>query len=319
MTSAPTQETTTRMRAGQHRARILLGADADPGATATEAWGWQGRTLGTSVIANDQTAWLRLASDPHHYSTFWWDGPSQATTLPRALPRPRLHATCSWTDDHWRYRAELFDRAPNAISPTLVITHDPDLPAAWWEQLRDALHTLANTPTPRIAVQQQYLDHAMPRLLGTPINTRSLAPWTTCHGDLHFANLIGPDLLMLDWEGWGMAPAGYDAARLHATCLLRPATAALVREELAEFLDTPAGRHAELVVITELLHNLRYGTATELTAHLRSRAAQVLGRPVPTPASLTELHPAPGHHRSDRHSGGEAVIIARTDHEESNR
>jgi len=224
MTSAPTQETTTRMRAGQHRARILLGADADPGATATEAWGWQGRTLGTSVIANDQTAWLRLASDPHHYSTFWWDGPSQATTLPRALPRPRLHATCSWTDDHWRYRAELFDRAPNAISPTLVITHDPDLPAAWWEQLRDALHTLANTPTPRIAVQQQYLDHAMPRLLGTPINTRSLAPWTTCHGDLHFANLIGPDLLMLDWEGWGMAPAGYDAARLHATCLLRPRT-----------------------------------------------------------------------------------------------
>lgn len=279
-TSAPSPDTAARMRAGQRRARIVLGAQADE--DTIETWGWQGRTLGTPVIANDRPAWLRLASDPHHYSTFWWDGPGQATALPPELPRPRLQTTCSWTDERWRYRAELYDRTPATISPTLTPATDPDLPATWWQQLRDALNTLATVPTPRTAVQQRYLDRAMPRLLGTPITTTSPTPWTTSHGDLHFGNLCGPELLILDWEGWGTAPAGYDAARLHMTCLPRPATTAHVREELAEFLETPAGRYAELVVITELLDSLRYGAATELAVDLRSRAAHLLGRPVPT-------------------------------------
>ncbi|MBE8523939.1 phosphotransferase [Amycolatopsis sp. H6(2020)] len=36
--------------------------------------------------------------------------------------------------------------------------------------------------------------------------------WTTAHADLHGANLFEPDGVLVDWEGCGYAPAGYDVA-----------------------------------------------------------------------------------------------------------
>ncbi|MGH3550400.1 MAG: phosphotransferase [Pseudonocardiaceae bacterium] len=39
--------------------------------------------------------------------------------------------------------------------------------------------------------------------------------WTTAHADLHWGNLRGPQLCILDWESWRPAPAGYDMATLY--------------------------------------------------------------------------------------------------------
>ena len=38
--------------------------------------------------------------------------------------------------------------------------------------------------------------------------------WTTTHSDLHWGNVTGPELCVLDWESWGRAPAGYDTSIL---------------------------------------------------------------------------------------------------------
>jgi thiamine kinase-like enzyme len=122
----------------------------------------------------------------------------------------------------------------------------------------------------------------MPRYLGIPIDTDAPAPWVTAHGDLHYANICGPDFCLLDWEGWGLAPAAYDAATLYSYSLLVPATADRVHDELAHLLDTPAGRYAQLAVITELLHTTRYGVNLELVQPLRRRAAIILGREIPS-------------------------------------
>lgn len=121
----------------------------------------------------------------------------------------------------------------------------------------------------------------MPRFLGTPIDTKAPGQWTAAHGDFHFANLCAPTLRVLDFEGWGLAPAGYDAATLHSYSLLVPAIAARVRRELAHILNTPGGRFAELAVITELLHTAARGDNAALTEPLRERAATLLRRPAP--------------------------------------
>jgi hypothetical protein len=259
------------MLAAHHYARSVLDVRLDLTNGGRAAWGWQGRTLGLPVTS-PAAAWLRVASDPHHYDTFWWNGTSEATSLPDSLPRPLLRATHHWTDPNWRYRADLFDRTPAPVSTTLVLDHDPSLPASWWTQLRGALRTLTGVPTSRLAVRQARLDSAMPAILGPGVPTRSPGPWTTCHGDLHFGNVCGPNLIALDWEGWGLSPAGYDAARLYLTSLACPDTAAKVRRELAAHLDNPGGRFAELVVITELLSN---DSTRSLSALLRGRAQEL--------------------------------------------
>ncbi|MGK4580176.1 hypothetical protein [Kitasatospora sp. HPMI-4] len=170
--------------------------------------------------------------------------------------------------------AELYD----AVAVPTITTHEPvlraapDLDDAWWDGLAGALDAIATVPSKRVAVRQEYLDRAMPEYLGVRIDT-VVPAWTTAHGDLHWANLTGPTLTVLDWEGRGLAPAGYDAALLHAYSLLVPDTAAEVRQRLGHILDTPSGRFAELVVITELLQTVGRGDNLELEEPLRSRLA----------------------------------------------
>ncbi|WP_237527925.1 hypothetical protein [Streptomyces sp. SID2119] len=96
-------------------------------------------------------------------------------------------------------------------------------------------------------------------------------------GDLHWANLAGPQLSVLDREGWGMAPAGYDAALLHAYSLAVPELAERVRREFSDILASEAGCFAELVVITELLQSAERGDNRELVPALRQRAREVSG------------------------------------------
>ena len=71
--------------------------------------------------------------------------------------------------------------------------------------------------------------------------------------ELHWANLTRDPLVLLDWEGWAPAPAGYDAAVLHAYALPEPDTAAQVREVFAEELDTEAGHLAQLIICAEIV------------------------------------------------------------------
>jgi hypothetical protein len=116
----------------------------------------------------------------------------------------------------------------------------------------------------------------MPGYLGTAIDTKAPA-WITAHGDLHWANLTGPTLTLLDWKGWGAAPAGYDAALLHSYSLLVPDIAAEIRRRLGRVLDTPTGRFAELVVITELLQTTARGDNLDLEQPLRERLSEITG------------------------------------------
>jgi hypothetical protein len=249
---------------------------------AAEAWGWQGRTYSRPVTASDGRAWLRLAASPtDRINATFWNGPLAAQkSLPPSLPRPRLREVHDWAEGPWSYRAELYDHEPvRPVSYAPTLTTAPDLPPAWWKDLTGALTDITAVRTSRLSVHQPFLDRAMPRYLGTPVATKAPS-WSTAHGDLHFANLCAPTLRILDWEGWGLAPTGYDAAVLHARSLLIPPVAARIRREFAHILATPAGCHAELVVITQLLHT---SNDPRLLHVLRTRAADLLGRPVPPP------------------------------------
>jgi hypothetical protein len=264
------------MRDGQRHAQRALGLQAIP--QAREVWGWKGRTLSQPVTGRDGRAWLRLACAPADQTddTFWDGALAADRAVPPSVPRPRLRTIQDWTDPPWKYRAELYDMARGQVASSLSTpTTSTDLPNAWWTDLRAALERLATVTTDRSTIRQRYIDYLLPRYLGVPIHATATT-WTTAHGDLHPANLCAPTLQILDWEGWGLAPAGYDAATLYVHSLAVPTIASRVRHEFGFVLETPSGRYAELVAIAELLHGAASDENVDLIDPLHQRAQQLL-------------------------------------------
>ncbi|MFJ6783840.1 hypothetical protein [Streptomyces yangpuensis] len=280
---APPAEKSDRQR--MRRAHRQAAQAFSVTASGPEAWGWQGRTLGRRA----GRWWLRLVSAPaDKRGGRLWDGTAAAdSALPRSVPRPRLHDVTEWTDGTSAYRAE---RSEYIAQPAIqaggpVLTHDVDLPRSWWGDLRTALAATATVPTDRQAVRQQWIDRNFTRFLGTPAPT--IGSWTTGHGDLHWGNLTPEPLVILDWEGWGLLPSGYDVGLLHAYTLTKPATAARIRSEFAHVLDTPEGRLGELVALAQLLQVTGRGAHPDLAPHLARRAQHLTGTPVPAPTAMT--------------------------------
>ncbi|MFB6844726.1 hypothetical protein ACFCXS_07660 [Streptomyces sp. NPDC056373] len=262
-------------------------------ATAPKSWGWQGRTLSGRVDTPVGPAWLRLVhARTDKANGKLWEGPRAADDcVPSAVPRPCLRRRLAWTESADSYLGELYDfvAEPTVTTDGPILHQRPDLPDAWWVALRTALETVSAVATDRVTVRQAYLDRAMPQFLGHEIDT-TVPAWSTAHGDLHWANLTGPTLTILDWEGWGIAPAGFDAAMLHTYSLLVPEVSGQVRDHLGDVLDTQAGRFAELVVITQLLQTNSRGDNLELEEALRQRAAELL-EDVPNGRAVRQTSP----------------------------
>ncbi|WP_147341202.1 hypothetical protein [Actinomadura logoneensis] len=131
-----------------------------------------------------------------------------------------------------------------------------ELPDSWFGRLREAVETLSATPAPPgrgPVITQDYVHRALPRYVGAAETETTVHRWSLAHGDLHWANITAPELNILDWEGFGPAPHGFDAAHLHAYTLPTPDIAARVRDTFADTLHTDEGRQAELIVAAIIL------------------------------------------------------------------
>ncbi|WP_086746984.1 phosphotransferase [Streptomyces scabiei] len=241
-----------------------------------EVWGWHGRTLSSRVQHPDRGAcWLRLISAPEDKAAGKiWEGSGQAAALfDGHVRKPLLYDTSDTNRDGHAYRAELHQYVTEvAVSPSPVLRTDPDPPTTWWDSLRADLDYVSRVPTDRVAVRQEWVDRSVPRFLDIP--GPRITDRTTAHGDLHTANLTNTTPYLLDWEGFGHAPAGYDAAMLLAYSLLVPAFTQRVRDTFP-VLKTEPGRVAQIIVITELLQSASRGDHPELVPALHALAAEL--------------------------------------------
>ncbi|MFD3680225.1 hypothetical protein [Streptomyces sp. NPDC058613] len=268
MFDTPAPANVNRMLAAQRHAADQLGMEA----TGRQVWGYRGRTLSAAAGPH----WLRVVcAEAGTEGGKVWDGPYTSRTLPASVPRPELLHVRDWTLEAYAYRAELYAFAPEPIvSPRPVLDEDPGLPETWWKEMAAALDVLAAVPPPtdREAVREEYLRRVIPQFTGHQVDDIT---WTTAHGDLHYGNVTrGPHIL--DWEGWGRAPYGYDAATLYLYALLSPDSAARVRTELAPVLDRPEARTGLLTVCAQILQAQdRVDFYAELAEPVREHLAQL--------------------------------------------
>ncbi|WP_285732670.1 phosphotransferase [Nocardiopsis sp. ATB16-24] len=242
-------------QAWQH-AVAALDLVAPPGVTLHRGVG--GRTLsGPVATVEGFLCWLRVMSAPTPGGKVWEGAGLAAELIGDGVPRPCLLSEYTWGEGPV-FQALLWERlSGTVVSATPDLTVPVKVEPGWWGGLRQALDALHEVPTPegRQVFSQAFVhripDH-IPETAETGIDT-TVRKWVTAHGDLHWANLTDNPLSIIDWEGWGAAPAGYDAAVLHAYALPVAEIAAKVRQVFADVLDTDDGHLAHLIICAEII------------------------------------------------------------------
>jgi hypothetical protein len=230
--------------------------------------GWLDRSISAPVQAAGRRLWLRVVSEDKQWTSGdFWSGNLDANVFTN-LPKPQVLDVYEW--EEWRQqRAELMTLAPgSACSPTDALRQALDLPDQWWTELRRTIDVVAATPTDRVNADQALVTGRIQQHFGNSVNP-VVRYWETVHGDLHWANLMGPEFGLLDWELWGRGPVGTDAATLFCYSLLVPETAERVRDTFADMLNTDAGQLAQLYAAARLLHRVGKGDHPDLATPLR--------------------------------------------------
>jgi len=223
------------------------------------------------------------ARSVEHIDSQGWNGIECASNL-SGVARPDWCQSMSWRDGGLLWRAdetELVTASPIRAGPLLLV--DPDLPPAWWTTLTRSLSALAANPTIRVAreamrpITQEHVTstiHAVCHGVDTTVDE-----WTTAHSDLGWHNVTGPECFILDWEDWGTAPRGLDAASLWLDSLAVPTLAVRVCRKLLTDLDSRSGLLSQLMGCAEatmLPSEILPGGYERLTDPAKAQAARII-------------------------------------------
>ncbi|MYR34830.1 hypothetical protein GTW20_21880 [Nocardiopsis alba] len=250
-----------------------LGVELD---RASASYGNTGSTVG---YLTDTGMWVRIQwRRTTRMNGQAWTGAECASVL-TGVAKPRLRRSVRWQDDArdavWRADEMTAVRSP-VVSGNGSITHDPHLDDAWWAELKTSLDALAAHETDRVGMRQAHLTRRITEIFGRSVDT-GVDEWRTAHADLHWGNLTAPDCHLLDWEDWGAAPRGYDAATLWGFSLGVPAVADRVRREFEHDLETRAGRISRLLFCANVLRAYaRSGKSMPFTEPARQAADELI-------------------------------------------
>ncbi|MCX4654303.1 hypothetical protein OG249_20745 [Streptomyces microflavus] len=187
-------------------------------------------------------------------------GPETAAVLLEVV-MPRWHSGLTWRDEQEpvMWRADETDFVPGApVGQAALLIEDPRLTNTWWAELNASLDALASQPTPRIATPDtesinQGLVDATIRQVFPEVADFTVDEWASAHGDLTWANVMGPQFSIIDWEDWRTAPRGLDAATLWGNALAVPTLAARVWNERRPDLESRSGRLMALFTCAKII------------------------------------------------------------------
>lgn len=180
-----------------------------------------------------------------------WNGTEAAAVL-TAVAMPEWIGGVAWRGEEpgatVMWRADETEWVPDApVKPAGTLLADPHLSEAWWSVFNASMDALARQETTRLATPDTVpatqthvsavIEAAFPGVVDTTIDQ-----WSCAHADLNWANLTAPACWFLDWEDWGRAPRGLDAATVWGSSLAVPALADRVRLERRADLASRTGK-----------------------------------------------------------------------------
>ncbi|MFB7267620.1 hypothetical protein ACFCXH_36605 [Streptomyces nojiriensis] len=125
-----------------------------------------------------------------------------------------------------------------------------------------------------VTVTQEQVTRALGEVLPGVADTR-IERWAPTHADLTWANVMGPEFSIIDWEDRGMAPRGLDAAALWGHALAVPALADRVHQERHADLESRDGKLMSLFFPSKIVGPHAH-EADPLLAPARKEAAHLV-------------------------------------------
>lgn len=227
----------------------------------------------TEGFRTDRGTWVRLERRQRwRINSAVWIGLEAAATI-RGVKKPEWFQSATWTDQ----ARDVVWRADEMELITAPVVGDlataAALPDSWWTGLRESLAALGAHPTERVGMSQAHLTKRVTEVFADVDTT--VDEWATAHTDVHWSNLSTEGHL-IDWEDWGAAPRGHDAATLWQSALPDSQLAERVHHEFAADLETRSGKLAQLLQCANAIRvATRRSTPTTLSEPARA-AAKVL-------------------------------------------
>lgn len=173
----------------------------------------------------------------------------RADRYPGAQGQVQLGATAA---RHVWFRADLMTYiAESTCSCTpALIRNCPSVDDLWWTCLAGSLARLSTVNVEPVAISPGQLVRRIS--VFDSMASVTVDRWVPAHADLYWAQVTAPGCWILDWEGWGLAPAGFDAASLYLHSLAVPAVAAWVRAVFGRQLDSDDGILSQLYIAARM-------------------------------------------------------------------
>lgn len=265
-----------------HRASLTdalakAAAEVDATVVGEPVFGWRERTIGTRIATREGARWLRVVSERRQWvGGEFWTGNVDAAVI-AGVAKPHVLRYWEWDEGEYRLRAELMTAVSGHRCSTTPELREPlPLSEAWWHGLHTSLDALASTRTERVHLSQADIAHRLRVFFGDRVADPTVSSWVTAHTDMHWANLMAPQCALVDWEGWGNAPAGFDVATLYLYSLLESGMADRVRTEFAGLLESRDGLLAQLFVTGRMLLRINSGDYPDLAIPLHHNAERVI-------------------------------------------
>ncbi|WP_329559028.1 hypothetical protein [Streptomyces uncialis] len=235
----------------------------------------------------DRDTWVRIERRPFgRIGGQGWNG-TECAALLEGIAKPGWYRAIAWSrpDEAAMWRADETDLLPGAPVGGSVLLADPELPNGWWREFNASLDALSAQHTSRVAtpdtvtITQHDVTGAIKRFLPGGVDP-TVQQWQSAHADLNWANMTGPQFCLFDWEDWGLAPRGLDAASLWGNSLAVPALAERVRRERGHDLESRDGRLMTLFVCAKILAPDAHPEDPRLdpARHMAARVADELQR-----------------------------------------
>ncbi len=228
----------------------------------------------TEGFRSSSGTWVRIERRQRwRINSAVWIGLEAAATI-RGVRKPEWYQSTSWTDAARDvvWRADEVELVTSSAVGTTEAAHA--LPESWWAGLRQSLDALAEHKTERVGMSQAHLTKRITEVF--PDVDATVDEWATAHTDLHWKN-VTTDGHVLDWEDWGAAPRGHDAACLWQASLTDSALAARVQQEFADDLQTQSGRLTQLLQCANAIRIARRrGVSTPLSEAAKTAAEGLL-------------------------------------------
>jgi len=223
------------------------------------SYGFRRKSIGAPVQGNGSISWLKIICMHNRWATWRRDGEVSAPVI-REVERPSIVNNAEWSVDGIPWCALQFTMAPAAPAADIpaLVRPLPNIDDIWLAQLKQMIGRIAAVPLTRWYLHPG----SVARMIAQRFGARApivVDEWRTAHGDVNWSNVTTPHLALIDWEYWGAAPRGYDAATLLMHSTGDAALMEKIRSLFADDLDTQSGIVAQLYLAARNLNQIEAG------------------------------------------------------------